>query len=84
VKGDWNPDGKGFRSVPEEHRPFMKAKQREFYMNMLTSMILAGLIVHGAAFLTTGVVPTAATAAQTGIYLSIAAVVSIGLGLLAK
>jgi len=82
VKGKWNPDGKGYRSVPEEHRPFIKAKQREFFVNVVSSMVLAGLIVHGLAFLTTGVAPTAAVVGQTGISLSIAIVVSICLGLL--
>jgi len=62
----------------------MQAKQREFFINMISSMILAGVVVHGAAFVATGLPPTPTSLQQTAVYLSIAAVVSISLGLLAK
>ena len=85
MKGSWNPDGKGFRPVPEEHKAFFEKKRRQFYQNVAECMLASGVVTVVFLMAARGGQQTVTVAQlqHMGVYLFIAGLVTVALGVAA-
>ena len=81
--GKWKPDSGKPRPAPPQLQDFVQSKQLQFIAAIVGGNVAGALLTAALFHFVGGVMMTGAIAQSMGIYITVASVVSMGLGVLA-